>query len=208
MNQQQTPQNAGRVVKSSKIDQITAVQDSIDSFSLSLFEALRGLRDAVAPESSLINNNGDPSTVISDTTSRRTAIDHEDMDYDDFLVAYHEDDPFALELIRSSEGNPPKSREEFLKLKAKNMMKKHAELHSKLAQSVLQESAAVDDLVSKLPGKTKSEQMARIQELMDQNVQAQSDLERAHEQSIQKRNEIRSILQEVTCKALSIQEER
>ena len=35
----------------SKIDPITAVQDSIDSLALSLFEALRGVRDAVAPES-------------------------------------------------------------------------------------------------------------------------------------------------------------
>lgn len=34
-----------------KIDPITAVQDSIDSLALSLFEALRGVRDAVAPES-------------------------------------------------------------------------------------------------------------------------------------------------------------
>ncbi|KAK1738265.1 putative Mediator complex subunit 21 [Skeletonema marinoi] len=36
---------------STKIDPITAVQDSIDSLALSLFEALRGVRDAVAPES-------------------------------------------------------------------------------------------------------------------------------------------------------------
>lgn len=34
-----------------KIDPNTAVQDSIDSLALSLFEALRGVRDAVAPES-------------------------------------------------------------------------------------------------------------------------------------------------------------
>jgi hypothetical protein len=36
---------------STKVDPITAVQDSIDSLALSLFEALRGVRDAVAPES-------------------------------------------------------------------------------------------------------------------------------------------------------------
>lgn len=35
----------------SKIDPVTCVQDSIDSLALSLFEALRGVRDAVAPES-------------------------------------------------------------------------------------------------------------------------------------------------------------
>jgi len=43
-----------------KIDPITAVQDSIDSLALSLFEALRGVRDGVAPEALL---NPHPGTV-------------------------------------------------------------------------------------------------------------------------------------------------
>jgi hypothetical protein len=208
MNQPQAIEAAGKVVKSSKIDPITAVQDSIDSFSLSLFEALRGLRDAVAPESSQINNSEDPSTQHSDNQSEmRSAIDHEDMDYDDFLIAYHEDDPFALELIKSAEGDPPKSKEEYVKLRAMNEMKKHAELVPKLAQNVLSKSAAVDDLVSKLPGMTKVEQMTRIQELMDQNMKAEEHLQLAHKEAEEKRNEIRAALQRVTCKALSIQEE-
>eukprot|EP00577_Skeletonema_sp_RCC1716_P012582 CAMPEP_0113428924 /NCGR_PEP_ID=MMETSP0013_2-20120614/32145_1 /TAXON_ID=2843 ORGANISM="Skeletonema costatum, Strain 1716" /NCGR_SAMPLE_ID=MMETSP0013_2 /ASSEMBLY_ACC=CAM_ASM_000158 /LENGTH=380 /DNA_ID=CAMNT_0000317551 /DNA_START=85 /DNA_END=1227 /DNA_ORIENTATION=+ /assembly_acc=CAM_ASM_000158 len=60
---------------SSKIDPITAVQDSIDSLALSLFEALRGVRDAVAPESletggggsanSSNNNAGQSSTTTA-----------------------------------------------------------------------------------------------------------------------------------------------
>ncbi len=195
------------LLNSSKIDRVTLLQDSIDSFSLSLFEALRGLRDAVAPESSQLNNNGDSSTQKPDNHSSRSAIDHEDMDYDDFLIAYHEDDQFALELIKSSDGNPPKSKEEYVKLRARNEMKKHAELVPKLAQNVLSKSAAVDDLVSKLPGMTKVEQMMRIQKLMDENMKADVQLQVSHREAEEKRNAIRVALQRVTCKALSIQEE-
>jgi hypothetical protein len=203
MNQPQMPQ-AGKVVTSTKIDPITAVQDSIDSFSLSLFEALRGLRDAVSPESS----GTDPSGQQSDSQSNtRTAIDYEDMDYDDFLIAYNEDDAFALELVKTADGNPPKTKEEYMKLRALHEMKKHQELVPKLAQNVLSKSAAVDDMVKKLPGMTKVEQMARIQELMDQNKKAEEELQSAHKKAEEKRNEIRIALQQVTCKALSIQEE-
>ena len=45
-----------------KVDHITSLQEGIDGLSLSLFEALRGLRDAVAPESGNLggmNANGD-----------------------------------------------------------------------------------------------------------------------------------------------------
>ncbi|KAL7543787.1 hypothetical protein ACHAXR_013379 [Thalassiosira sp. AJA248-18] len=51
-----------------KIDPITAVQDSIDSLALSLFEALRGVRDAVAPESLEVpgaaTSNNNPTTAL------------------------------------------------------------------------------------------------------------------------------------------------
>lgn len=57
---------------STKIDPITAVQDSIDALALSLFEALRGVRDAVAPESlesggggNNVNTNGGQSSSTS-----------------------------------------------------------------------------------------------------------------------------------------------
>jgi len=62
---------------STKIDPITAVQDSIDSLALSLFEALRGVRDAVAPESletgggggGGANNNNNTAGQSSTTTA-------------------------------------------------------------------------------------------------------------------------------------------
>jgi len=64
---------------STKIDPITAVQDSIDSLALSLFEALRGVRDAVAPESletgggGGANNSNNTAGQSSTTTAFKEA---------------------------------------------------------------------------------------------------------------------------------------
>jgi len=52
----------------SKIDPITAVQDSIDGLALSLFEALRGVRDAVAPESLEVPGARPPAASSADAT--------------------------------------------------------------------------------------------------------------------------------------------
>ena len=54
-----------------KIDPITAVQDSIDSLALSLFEALRGVRDGVAPEALL---NPHPGTAPAARADRGPAV--------------------------------------------------------------------------------------------------------------------------------------
>ena len=45
------PAPADAAAASCRVDPIAAVQDSIDGLALALFEALRGVRDAVAPES-------------------------------------------------------------------------------------------------------------------------------------------------------------
>lgn len=59
MNDQSEPPHQS----STKIDPITAVQDSIDALALSLFEALRGVRDAVAPESLESGGGGNNSNT-------------------------------------------------------------------------------------------------------------------------------------------------
>jgi len=56
-----------------KIDHITSLQEGIDSLSLSLFEALRGLRDAVAPESGNLGgttqvNNDSPNNNVNESS--------------------------------------------------------------------------------------------------------------------------------------------
>jgi hypothetical protein len=113
--------------QSTKIDPITAVQDSIDSLALSLFEALRGVRDAVAPESletgaaaANKNNNVGKSTVafreaeeLADNATAEErllnglnvdyfpprAFDLLEPDYDAFLLAYLSGNIHAKELV-------------------------------------------------------------------------------------------------------------
>ena len=68
-----------------KIDPITAVQDSIDSLALSLFEALRGVRDGVAPEALLNPHPGTapaakPDKVPAMTPFNSEPIPEEEMD--------------------------------------------------------------------------------------------------------------------------------
>mmetsp|Transcript_11744 Transcript_11744/g.18008 ORF Transcript_11744/g.18008 Transcript_11744/m.18008 type:complete len:368 (-) Transcript_11744:17-1120(-) len=114
---------------STKIDPITAVQDSIDSLALSLFEALRGVRDAVAPESlesgggnnSKTNGGQSSSTSLAfreaeeladnATAEERLlnglnadyfpprAFDLLEPDYDAFLLAYLSGNVHAKELV-------------------------------------------------------------------------------------------------------------
>ena len=62
-----------------KIDPITAVQDSIDSLALSLFEALRGVRDAVAPES-LEDVVSQPSSTTKPVVPLSAFKDKDDME--------------------------------------------------------------------------------------------------------------------------------
>mmetsp|Transcript_12189 Transcript_12189/g.17323 ORF Transcript_12189/g.17323 Transcript_12189/m.17323 type:complete len:225 (+) Transcript_12189:2-676(+) len=195
-----------KIIKSQKIDPITAVQDTIDSLSLSLFESLRGLRDAVAPESAQTgpNNTGQPIQINSAAAQTNT-----DPDYDSFLIAYHNDEPEALELVAKADGRPPRTKEEYLKLLSKIEMDKDITLVSRLAQEILSKSAAVDDLVSKLPGihRTKTDQMNLIESLLEKNRKAEEELDNMYEKAESKRDEIRQMLKSVTCNTLGIEEE-
>jgi hypothetical protein len=70
------------VSASIKVDPVTAVQDSIDSLALSLFEALRGVRDAVADSSSsstapaaAATDHLLPMSAFHDTHGRSTHVE-------------------------------------------------------------------------------------------------------------------------------------
>ena len=109
---------------STKIDPITAVQDSIDSLALSLFEALRGVRDSVAPESlsasaptqpkeelEPINSEtarGELKQILTDGAPEGTEISHEylnrafdllEPDYHAFVLSYLSGDEYSKELV-------------------------------------------------------------------------------------------------------------
>ena len=112
-----------------KIDPVTCVQDSIDSLALSLFEALRGVRDAVAPESletpglstqqqkpivpiSAFKDQNDIEELGTKPTAKDIllnklnvnyypprAFDLLEPDYESFIMAYLNDEPYAKELV-------------------------------------------------------------------------------------------------------------
>lgn len=194
--------NGVQTIKSNKIDSITEIQDSIDSLSLSLFEALRGLRDAISPESQT-NTITNGENVENENGPQSPQLD---LDYDDFLMAFHRDEQWTLELIAKNKGNPPKNKEEYTKLKARIEMEKFKAIVEKHSTDILQKSANVDDLVSALPGmsRTKEEQLERIQELLTLNQSLDKELNDAYTQAEKQRNEIRSILDRVTTEALGI----
>ena len=173
------------------------------------------MRDSVAPDTNNTTNNGNDvdtnatassSSTTTTTPSQKQPIDL-DMDYDDFLLAYHRDDPIALEFIKMANNKPPKTRDEYTKLRAKFAGIRASELLSKLAGNILNRSAAVHNLVESLPNRTKADQMERISELIEQNRIAEEELQEAYSQAESKRNTLRSVLDEVTCKSLGIQEE-
>ena len=122
---------------------------TLSSLSLSLFEALRGLRDSVAPESQSGNNNNDNNNI-----PRKSPIDlNLDMDYDDFLLAYNRDDPVALEFIQMANNKAPKTREDYTKLRAKFAIKRASELMSKLSDNILTLGIGIDSPTQKAEGR-------------------------------------------------------
>ena len=187
---------------------------------MSLFEALRGLRDSVAPDThnNENNNNNQPTSDENDNNESSAASQQQqqqqqslidtDMDYDDFLLAYNKDDPIALEFIKMCNNQPPKTRDEYTKLRAKVAGIRAQELMSKLAGNILSHCTEVHNLVDSLPDRTKLEQMERISDLIEQNSIAEEALKDAYVKAQERQKNLRSVLDQVTCKSLGIDEEK
>jgi len=184
---------------STKIDSITALQDSVDSLSLAMFEALRGLRDAVAPESGNLGGNNGNSTNNESS----------EPDFEDFWQSYRNGDAETVALVRKVSPKTPQTRDEFVQIHARVEMEKDAELVHKLAQTVLEKSANIDDRVSSLPGlhRTRTQQMEYIEELLQKNHEESKKLAQAYDKASQRRKLVRQFVKESTCAALGIVEE-
>ena len=182
---------------------------------------MRGLREAVAPtateadDANTNTNNNNTNTNNNDSNApkaRNPLHPDADPDYDDFLIAYHNDEEWALELASAAGnagGKVPKNREEYVKLRAKLEMTKHSELVPKLAQNILRTSAQVEELVGALPGmeRSREEQFDRIQILLKENLVVKKDLKETYALAEERRNEVKSKLRDVTCRALGIEED-
>jgi hypothetical protein len=91
-----------------KIDPITALQDDIDGLSLAMFEGLRGLRDAVAPESGNLAGEGNPTTANATDENNNTTNNGNGPNtntaapnLDEMWFAYQRGDPSTVKLMQS-----------------------------------------------------------------------------------------------------------
>jgi Subunit 21 of Mediator complex len=190
-----------------KIDQISALQDGIDSLSLSMFEALRGLRDAVAPESGNlgVSNN----QTVGGNNNNNPDNENPMGDFEEFWQSYKNGDPETVALVKKVSSAAPTKREDYIRIHAKVEMEKDAELVTNLATTVLQKSVNIDQRVSNLPGmhRTRTNQMERIQSLLEQNQKATETLEATYQIAVLRREQVRKFVQDNTCEALGIVED-
>ena len=153
-----------------KIDPITSLQDAIDGLSLAMFEALRGLRDAVAPESGSLQQQQQDS-ALTDPTKKTN-------DTDALWMAYCNNEPdiveqmnpYILKFLRKKKmknsgstssttgsnvvGRNAKmlattnadviKKEQFVRLYTKMQYDKDSVLVQKLANDVLEKSKQID----------------------------------------------------------------
>ena len=179
------------------------MQDAIDGLALSLFEALRGIRDATAPEA-LVGE-----AANANTAKKGNSNNQDEADFDDFLIAYHNQEAHALEVAQKAGGKPPQSKEEYLKVLARMDFESDVGTAQRLAGEILDKSREVEELVDHLPGmgRSKAEQMERIATLIGENRAIDRQLEEKHREASEKRDEVRAMLREVTCSSLGIEEE-
>ena len=165
-----------------------------------MFEALRGLRDAVAPESGNLGGNG----------GKDTNAENSEPDFEEFWQSYRSGDPTVVALVQKVNGGaPPQKREELIRIHKKVETEKDVELVKQLASTVLEKSADIDDRVSELPGmhRTRAEQMMRIEQLLELNRQAAEDLDNAFNKAQERRELVRKFIRDNTCSALGIVED-
>jgi hypothetical protein len=86
-----------------KIDPITALQDDIDDLSLAMFEGLRGLRDAVAPESGNLAGEGNPNDATATDENNNTENNGNEPNTNtaELWLAYQRGDPSTVKLMQS-----------------------------------------------------------------------------------------------------------
>eukprot|EP00547_Thalassionema_nitzschioides_P015220 CAMPEP_0194254926 /NCGR_PEP_ID=MMETSP0158-20130606/33234_1 /TAXON_ID=33649 /ORGANISM="Thalassionema nitzschioides, Strain L26-B" /LENGTH=235 /DNA_ID=CAMNT_0038993137 /DNA_START=55 /DNA_END=762 /DNA_ORIENTATION=- len=205
------PELIAAVDQNIKVDEITAIQDSIDGLSLAMFEALRGLRDAVAPESGNLSSDNNSNTQQQEQQQNESSSGGASPDFEEFWQSYRNNDPDIVAAVKRVGGGVSPQltrREDYVRIFALWEREKDAELVTKLATCVLHKSADIDDRVMSLQGmnRTRTEQMERIAMLLKENQAVKEELDSVHALASKRRDEVRSLLQEQTCEALGIEE--
>jgi len=187
--------------KNEKVDPITELQGGIDGLSLAMFEALRGLRDAVAPESGNLGGSNSALNITNENSDQP--------DFEEFWHRYRNGDEEAVAQVKkASNGMPPKKREDFIRIHGRIEMEKDAELVTQLASTVLEKSDEINERVSSLPGmhRTKKEQMKYIEELLEKNRKAAAEVEARYTSARARRDQVRKFIRTNTCTALEVKD--
>ncbi|VEU34842.1 unnamed protein product [Pseudo-nitzschia multistriata] len=213
------PPNAAADNDHQKVDRITSLQEGIDGLSLSLFEALRGLRDAVAPESGNLggvqqqqqaqaSNAGETNGNKNSGNSESPNGSPED-DFEEFCLAYQNRDPDTLALVQKHAKGVPTREKDFRLIHERIREEKDADLVRAVAATVLEKSADIDRRVSELPGmhRTRKEQLERIEELIEKNKDTAARLEDAYRRAEHQRTKVRAFVRDHTCRSLGIIED-
>lgn len=162
-----------------------------------MFEALRGLRDAVAPESGNVGG----------TSSETNTADASD-DFEEFYQSFLNGDKETVAAVKkaSAGGETPATRQDFIRIHAKIEMGKDVELVSRLASTVLAKSADIDARVSSLPGmnRTRTEQMKLVEKLIEENKSIEKELDEEYAIAKGRREQVRKVLRDRTGEALGI----
>ena len=114
----------------------------------------------------------------------------------------------TVDLVAKISPTPPRQREDFVRVYAKIESLKDATLVKRLAGTVLEKSADIDDSVSALPGmhRTRSQQMDYIEELLKKNQEVADKLEEKFDLAKHRRDLVRNFVKDNTCTALGIVE--
>ena len=180
-----------------------------------MFEALRGLRDAVAPESGNLGNNNNRNVVAAEPLSGQQQHDPPPPQTPEELwVLYQAGDESTRQQLHNNatEDVPPTalvSQAAFIEWYTSVERQKDAALVETLARAVLRQSAAIDTAVDQFTThgyRTRTEQWQYMQELMQLNAQAATQLEEAYAQALERRNQCRQFVLDGTSRALGIEE--
>lgn len=167
-----------------------------------MFEALRGLRDAVAPES------GNLGLAANDSSNH----DREgNVDVEELFRLYCNGDEEVTAMVSDPKFNPDgkvfRQLNEFVQWHEAMEQTKDSELVERLASAVLEKSNEIDYAVDhKLPGmdRSRTEQMAYLETLIAENAAVATELGEAYEKARERRDRCRNFVIENTGKALGI----
>ena len=202
-----------------------------------MFEALRGLRDAVAPESGNLGNNNNNNNTMNDaaalllppgTDPTQQQQQPPPPNVDELWVLFQARDEYAMELTRDAPTSALTHKTAFVEWFATAERQKDSTLVETLAQAVLRQSAAIDAATERLlltsPSsplattaaakdgavrlRTRAQQLQRLEELIRDNAGAAVELEDAHARALERRNQCRQFVLESTSRALGMAEQK